>query len=271
MTKDAWLTKHPYLNGMAGLQTLMDVALAEIFIPTAEVPLWKGYLDDLHAGVPLLLSSSITIDLLPSENALVSLAEALVAKPLPETFASKARDLVVDLQRDSTLSHRVVAWLFAKDTFMPRHPGLFHYLGWTVMTRYLTPVVAAFGRWRDEDRWLRNYCPTCGAPPGMAQLVGSDPARLRLLSCGCCATRWRYRRTACPFCSAADDHRLSILTVEGEDALRIEFCESCRGYLKTYTGEGSEHLLLADWTSLHLDVIARDRGLKRLATSLYQL
>jgi hypothetical protein len=27
----------------------------------------------------------------------------------------------------------------------------------------------------------------------------------------------------------------------------------------------------ADWTSLNLDVIARDRGLKRLASSLYEL
>jgi hypothetical protein len=30
-------------------------------------------------------------------------------------------------------------------------------------------------------------------------------------------------------------------------------------------------VLLADWTSIHLDIIAQDRGLKRLATSLYQL
>jgi hypothetical protein len=30
-------------------------------------------------------------------------------------------------------------------------------------------------------------------------------------------------------------------------------------------------VLLADWTSLHLDVLARDRGLKRLAASLYEL
>jgi FdhE protein len=270
MTKDAWLTKHSYLNGMAGLQTLMDVALAEVVIPTAEVPLWNGYLDDLNAGVPLLLSSSITIDLLPTESALVSLVETLVVKPLPEELASEARDLVVDLQSHSSLSHRAIAWLLAKDTFMPRHPGLLHYLGWTVMARYLTPVVAAFGQWRAEERWLRNYCPTCGASPGMAQLVGSEPARLRLLSCGCCATRWRYRRTGCPFCDIADDQRLSILTIEGEDALRIEYCESCSGYLKTYTGEGSERLLLADWTSLHLDVIARDRGLKRYAASLYQ-
>jgi FdhE protein len=46
---------------------------------------------------------------------------------------------------------------------------------------------------------------------------------------------------------------------------------SCRGYLKTYIGGGSEALLLADWTSLHLDLIAQDRGLKRLAASLYEV
>jgi FdhE protein len=46
---------------------------------------------------------------------------------------------------------------------------------------------------------------------------------------------------------------------------------ACGGYLKTYNGEGSESVFLADWTSIHLDVIARDRGLKRLAASIYAL
>jgi FdhE protein len=271
VTKDPWLTKHPYLCGMAGLQTLMDTALAEIVIPTAEVPLWNGYLDDFHAGVPLLLSSRIRIDLQPAERGLVSLTEVLASKALPEKIASDVRDLVVDLRSDSSSLHRAVAWLLAKDGFMPQHPGPLHYLGWTVMARYLTRLIASFGQWRDEERWLRTYCPTCGASPGMAQLVGSDPARLRLLSCSCCATRWRYRRTGCPFCRTEDDERLAILTIEGEDALRIEYCKSCGGYLKTYSGEGNERLLLADWTSLHLDVIACDRGLKRYAGSLYQL
>jgi len=42
-------------------------------------------------------------------------------------------------------------------------------------------------------------------------------------------------------------------------------------YLKTYDGEGSATVLLADWTSLHLDLLARDRGLKRMAASLYEV
>jgi FdhE protein len=61
------------------------------------------------------------------------------------------------------------------------------------------------------------------------------------------------------------------VAVEGEAGLRIDYCEACSGYVKTYEGRGSESVLLADWTSLHLDIIARDRGLTRCAGSLYLL
>ena len=95
--------------------------------------------------------------------------------------------------------------------------------------------------------------------------------RLRLLSCGCCSTGWRYRRIGCPFCESANNQQLSPLAIEGKKYLHIDYCESCPTYLKTYDGEGNETLFLADWTSLHLDIIARDRGLKRLASALYEL
>jgi FdhE protein len=181
-----------------------------------------------------------------------------------------ARALEADWKRDPSLSRRVVGWLLGDGELTPSRPGLLRYLGWSAMTRYLQPVRESFERWRDEDRWLRNYCPICGAPPAMAQLVGVDPARKRLLCCGRCRTRWRFSRTACPFCES-DVQKLAVVAVEGEGGLRIDYCEACRGYLKTYAGEGDEKLLLADWTSLHLDFVARDRGLERRATSLYEL
>jgi hypothetical protein len=36
-------------------------------------------------------------------------------------------------------------------------------------------------------------------------------------------------------------------------------------------GQGSEMVLLADWTSIQLDMIALDQGLKRLAASAYEV
>src|SRR5262249_61439033 len=92
-------------------------------------------------------------------------------------------------------AQRVVDWLLGDGAFRPAQPGLLRFLGWTAMRRYLQPLLDAFARWRDEDRWLRTQCPARGARPAMAQLIGVDPGRKRFLACGCCGTRWRYRRT----------------------------------------------------------------------------
>lgn len=271
MTQDIWLAQHPYLQPVAAVNVLVENVADELFIAGACIPVWADYLDDFHAGTPLLRSSRVAIALDGVDSILRALVNRLVSKPLPGKLAEECRALDAELQGDPDSSGRAVAWLLDKESLAPSHPGLLYYLGWTVLARYLRPVVAAFNGWRDEERWLLSFCPTCGAPPAMAQLVGADPGRLRLLSCGCCLTHWRYRRTGCPFCEREDDHRLAVVAVDGENGLRIDYCESCNGYVKTYNGEGSEGVLLADWTSLHLDVIARDRGLKRLAASLYDL
>jgi FdhE protein len=239
MTRETWVATHPFLQPAADFDVMVDAAAAEIALPPAAIPDWNEYAPDFHRGVPLLQSATAAIDLSVTEAAVVSLVERVGQLPLARA---------VDEQ-----------------------PGLLRYLGWTVLARYLRSVVNAFDAWRDDDRWLRNYCPTCGARPAMAQLIGVDPGRVRLLSCGCCRTRWRYRRTGCPFCDDQHAHRLSVLAIEGENGLRIDYCDACHGYLKTYDGHGSEQILLADWTSLHLDVLARDRGLNRFAMSLYEL
>ena len=266
-----WLERHPYLQPVADLHALVDAAADEVSIPVARVPPWPDYLDEFRGGVPLLRSSEVAIDLRPAEAALGALVERLTRSRLPGALTDEPRVLHAELRAASDGPRRAVAWLLDGASFAPTFPGLLQYLGWTVVARYLSDVVHAFDGWRDEERWFRNYCPTCGAAPAMAQLVGADPGRLRLLCCGRCRTRWRCRRTGCPFCETENDHRLAALAVEGEGALRIDYCESCRGYLKTYIGEGEECLLLADWTSLHLDVVARQQQLNRAAASLYQV
>jgi FdhE protein len=237
LTKDAWLATHPFLQPVADFHATVSAAAAQITLPRPSIPDWNQYAPDFQQGVPLLQSAGVSLDVSVTEPAIASLVETVTQLPM--------------------------------STVIDERQGLLRYLACTMLSRYLRPVVDAFSGWRDEDRWLRNYCPTCGAPPAMAQLIGVDPGRLRLLSCGCCHTRWRYRRTGCPFCDDQHEHRLSVLAIEGEAGLRIDYCDRCRGYLKTYDGHGSEDVLLADWTSMHLDVLAKERGLKRCAASLY--
>jgi FdhE protein len=250
MTCAAWVARHPYLQPIADVRTLVDRAAARISRPIERLPDWEEYADDFHAGVPILQSERAAIDVDDPSSIVRRMLDGLMTVPSSPWLSDQCRALRADLQ--------------------PQH-ALFRYLLWAVLARDLEPVVAAFCQWRDEDRWLRNYCPTCGAAPAMAQLAGRAEGRLRLLSCGGCGTRWRFRRTGCPFCEHVDDHRLTVVGIHGEDGLRIDYCERCQGYLKTYDGEGSETVLLADWTSLHLDLLARDRGLKRSAASLYEV
>jgi FdhE protein len=271
VTREAWLERHSYLRPLARFSSEVADALARIEDVRADVPRWEDYDADLRSGVPLLRSLDAGVDFEPAGRMAVELVAKLSKS---SSFGGRAADVArldAELKGTADAPRRVGDWLLGDESLAPSSPGLLRYLGWTAAACYLAPVVGAFDAWRGEDRWLRRYCPTCGSLPAMAQLVGVDQGRRRLLLCGCCATRWAYPRTACPFCER-DVDRLGVVTVEGEDGLRLDYCESCRGYLKTCAGQGNEDFfLLADWTSLHLDVLAGDRGLKRMAASLYDV
>ena len=300
LTREAWVDRHAYLRGIAELSARLDRAVARLPEETAPLPELDGYQEELLAGVPLLQSSSVVIDLEPVGRTVIALVRQLAADagaayendeshlvyqamgdfwgndPSAVHFISKDRlyseaaGLAAQLEHDSEAPARIVSWLLGDASWTPVAPGLLRLLGWTAMRRGLAPLAEGFASWRDEERWLRNYCPLCGLGPVMAQLIGKDPGRKRLLVCGRCASRWQYKRTRCPYCEH-DVERASILAIEGEGGLRIDHCESCLGYVKTYDGEGDEALLLADWTSLHVDLLAVGRGFRRLASSLYEL
>ena len=256
MNRDLWLEAHSYLRPLADLAAQVDGAAARIEVLDARIPDWEDYRADFLAGVPLL-ESTAAVDLEPGGR----MAGALVGRLASESsgkLAAETRALDTALRRELQASRRIADFLLGDETLTPAFPGLLRYLAWTAMAQFLRPVVKAFDGWRDDERWLRRYCPTCGSLPAMAQLVGVESGRRRLLACGCCGTRWQFKRTGCPFCET-DSQRLASVTIEGEPGLRIDHCESCGGYLKTYDGQGNETLLLADWSSLHLDLIAHDR------------
>lgn len=269
MKQGDWLVAHPYLLPVAEFHSRVEKAAASLPPVLARVPNWSEYESDYLTGVPLLHSNASPIDEESVATLLKALTEALNSAALPGTLGREIRDLHAELREGSNTAQLAVKAVLHQNS--GPDSGLLKYLVWTLLADYLSRVVTAFRSWRNEERWLRRYCPTCGAPPAMAQLVEIDNGRVRLLSCGGCKTRWHYRRTACPFCENEDDTRLGFLVPAGQTGLRIDYCDFCRGYIKTYSGSGNESLFLSDWTSLYLDVAARDRGLNRLAGSLYEM
>jgi FdhE protein len=270
MTPDDWLRSHAYLQPVASLCAAVGAALAAIETQAPHAPRWDDYAPDFSDGVPLLSSPAAAVDLEPAVTLVGELVARLGQARLPGQPGAELRRSLALLQRELGPPRRIADWLLGGDSPAPSAPGLLRYLGWSAAARWLEPVVSAFAAWRDDQRWMRPYCPTCGSAPAMAQLVGADPGRKRFLACGCCRTRWQFSRTKCPYCEV-DTQRLAVVGVTGEAGLRIDYCEACKGYLKTLDGQRDEALLLADWSSLHLDLLALDRGLQRKAGSLYDL
>jgi len=270
MTLDDWLKSHAYLRQVASVQARVEAALDAIELEQPRVPSWEEYAEEFGAGVPLLSSSTAAIDFEPAGKAANALVERLAADGLPGAIGEETRQLAAELRSEIRSPRRIVDWLLGDDAFAPSSPGLLRYLGWTAAAACFAPLVRAYTEWRNEERWMKPYCPTCGSAPAMARLVGVDPGRKRFLSCGACLTNWQFGRTRCPFCRV-DAQRLAVVSVTGEGGLRIDYCELCKGYLKTLNALDGDAFLMADWTSLHIDLVAHDRGLKRRAASLYDL
>jgi FdhE protein len=229
MTLEDWLTCHPYLQSVADFQIQVEAAVSVVPIPAPAICHWDDYKGDFLSGVPLLRSPRAAIDLQPAEEVITGVIHELASRASYYPPFKQIAALAAELRGQQVAARRVLGWLIYDHEPPSNHPGLLRYLGWTALHRFLRPVVEVFAQWRDEEQWLRRYCPTCGSLPAMAQLVGMDSGRIRLFLCSCCGTRWRYRRIGCPFCENESDHRLPVLTIEGESGLRIDCCDLCGG------------------------------------------
>jgi FdhE protein len=114
----------------------------------------------------------------------------------------------------------------------------------------------------DLSEWQNPLCPFCGSLPGLEEIQGiKGECHLRCTRCG---ADWPYRQMACGLCGNGNYHSLGILSIEGEiDKYRVKTCDVCNGYLKaivTYEPTPASLLAFEDLITLHLDVIAQDRG-----------
>ena len=121
-------------------------------------------------------------------------------------------------------------------------------------------IPAELKLWERED-WQKNYCPICGRRPVMAQLKKFNEGRARYLLCGGCGTLWNWHRVGCPYCGNENLERIHILELDKK--IRLDVCEECNCYLKTYGTEDEENIYLRDWTTLHLDLLAEEKNLRK--------
>jgi FdhE protein len=126
-----------------------------------------------------------------------------------------------------------------------------------------------------SEQWHGSACPLCG---GQAQLsviaeetgefMGGSP---RSLVCGRCAAWWSFPRAVCAVCGEEDPRNLGTYLVEDQRWVRVDACETCHGYVKTFdlrdAGGRDVVPLVDDVATLTLDLWAGEQGLVRPSAS----
>lgn len=120
---------------------------------------------------------------------------------------------------------------------------------------------------RDRPRFRENYCPVCGRRPVLAELRKYREGRTRDLICGGCGTRWLYARVGCVYCGNTNLEKMHTLEPTDSDLMRLDICDVCDSYIKTYrgpaNGSDSDAIYRQDWASVHLDLLAEEKGLHK--------
>ena len=111
--------------------------------------------------------------------------------------------------------------------------------------------------------WLRGYCPICGSFPKMSELKEEGQ---RYLLCSFCDFTWPGERLKCPFCENKDHEKLHYFYAEGQETYRVDLCNNCKQYIKTVDSRKLDYepdLNLEDIVTIHLDILASEKGFKR--------
>jgi len=121
---------------------------------------------------------------------------------------------------------------------------------------------------------LKDYseplCPYCGRRPGVAILRPEGEGGKRFLQCSFCLAEWSFRRILCPSCGEEDNLKLPVYTADDFDYVRVEACDTCKGYIKSIdlTKNGRAEPVVDEIAAAALDLWARDHGYTKIELNL---
>ncbi|MCP4136123.1 MAG: formate dehydrogenase accessory protein FdhE [bacterium] len=115
--------------------------------------------------------------------------------------------------------------------------------------------------------WHEPTCLFCGYYPDMSKII-EGKENVRVLHCGFCENEWQTRRLGCTVCKNVDHNTLGYYTYEDDPIYRVDYCDECKGYIKTLKipkkyEENRYNLTVENIVTTFLDASTIDLGYTR--------
>ena len=198
-------------------------------------------------------------------GALKSISQSLL-KDAPEA----ARRVLIGLEKlDAATLDTQAARLLSLD-YPALDPATVPFLGAALQVHWVKRVTSlGAGEFRKLD--VPHVCPACGSPPIASVLrIGVPVPGTRYLHCVLCATDWYMARGLCSQCEAQE--KLAYYHIEnGNEAIRGEACEDCKGYIKSLNQEKDPQTdpVADDLATLSLDILMDESGYQRASPNFF--
>lgn len=117
----------------------------------------------------------------------------------------------------------------------------------------------------------RGRCPFCGSPGSVGcRRSAESEGGARFLCCALCGLEWPFNRILCPSCFEENPQKLPSFTSEGHADVRLEACETCHRYVKSFDLSQDARPVpeVDDLASIALDLWALERGFTRVEPGL---
>jgi formate dehydrogenase accessory protein FdhE len=252
---------------LAGVLDHQQARVADTTVVAAAALVGRDGTRRVAAGSYPVLDVMVAADQVDAGMAVAIRALGRGAITLPDPLAAAARLLEAPALR----AEAARGWLADPAAVDPR---LGFWVG--VAAQPIVELAAVDVRPPAPGRWTAAQCPVCGGAPQVSVIAEESGEFMagspRSLLCGRCASRWHFPRAVCVACGEDDSRRIGGWTAEPWPAIRIEACDTCRAYIKTFDlrQPGGRDIvpLVDDVATAALDLWAADQGLRRPVRSL---
>jgi len=258
--------EHP-LAVLAAVLDHQQIRVRDATVVAAAALIGVGAEQRAAAGTVPLLDVTAAVDAVDAgvAPAVQALSDAAVQLPDPLRTAGRV------LEAPAVRAEAVRTWL-VEPALVDAPVGF--WIG--VAAQPILELAALDARPPASHHLTASTCPVCGGPPQVSMIAEESGEFMagspRSLICGRCAGRWKYPRATCVACGEDDSRRLAGWTADDWPTVRIEACDTCRAYIKTFDlrrpGGRDVVPLVDDVASAALDLWAIDQGLQRPVRSL---